>query len=153
MHRRSFLTCLTALLGLAAGRAGTPAQAGSSPDTLDLTRLYRRSEFVGLDFTDEVLRHAGRRVAVQGYIAPHLRTGARFLVLANELLPACPHCLGNVSLPPGAIVLYPRDVTGADFEPPQQLLAEGVLELGAKSDPGTGYVSTIRLLDARLLVA
>jgi hypothetical protein len=61
----------------------------------------------------------------------------------------CPFCNSDTDWPSDIVVVYPADRTrfGQDGLP---VAASGVLELGAKTDRDTGFVSLVRVVDARV---
>lgn len=111
---------------------------------LDLENLYAGA--IGRTrFAPEVEALAGQVVAVDGYFLPHLRPGAGFACIAATPAITCPHCRENMfTIPWDMVVWYPSedDKPIATEEPGR---AVGELELGARRDPRTGFVSVIRL--------
>ncbi len=148
MERRTFISLAgAALVG------GTPlSKALGAEDALplDLASLYS-TDGGGLDFDSHVLAAASRLVIVTGYVAPHLQPGAPFHLVSHVPLSACPHCLGNRTLPKGTVAFYPLKENGASYAPGADPVSlKGYLELGAKVDPQTGFVTTIRLRGTNL---
>lgn len=148
MERRTFIS-----LAGAAWVGGTPlSKALGAEDALplDLASLYQ-TDGGGLDFAPHVLAAASRLVIVTGYVAPHLQPGAPFHLVSHVPLSACPHCLGNRTLPKGTAAFYPLKENGASYSPGADPVSlKGYLELGAKVDPQTGFVTTIRLRGTNL---
>lgn len=136
-------------LGLVASAIGPRTAAGMSAPSdalpvLDLDNLYA-GPIGRTRFAPKVEALAGQLVAVDGYFLPHLRPGAGFACLAATPAVTCPHCRENmVTIPWDMVVWYPAD--GDKSIPTDDLSrAVGELELGARRDPRTGFVSVIRL--------
>lgn len=144
MERRTFISLATA--GLVGGAPLSKVLGAEDALPLDLATLYETDGSGGLNFAPHVLAAVSRLVVVTGYVAPHLQPGAPFHLVSHIPLSACPHCLGNRTLPKGTVAFYPLRANGASYEPGADPVAlKGYLELGAKVDPQTGFVTTIRL--------
>lgn len=123
--------------------AATSAAASALP-VLDLENLYVGA--IGRTrFAPSVEALAGQLVAVDGYSLPHLRPGAGFACIAATPAITCPHCREDmVTIPWDMAVWYPLDGERLiSTERPGR--AVGELELGARRDPRTGFVSVVRL--------
>lgn len=80
-------------------------------------------------------------------MAPPLKAGAPFLVLTRSPVNLCPFCNSDEDWPDSILVVYlrhPEDFVQAN----QPIEVEGTLELGSATDPDTGFVSLVRLVDA-----
>ena len=138
------------LVGLAAAAAWLvpPGAHGAGPAALSFATLYKTIGVRGLEFSDRVQQLRGRDVAITGYMAPPLKAESRFFVLSSEPLALCPFCQSDAEWPVDIVVVYLAEV--------MPLLAAGVritvsgrLDVGSWIDPESGFVSLLRLVDAR----
>lgn len=136
-------------LGLVASAFVPPAAVGMSAPpgglpVLDLENLYA-GPIGRTRFASEVEALAGQLVAVDGYFLPHLRSGAGFACIAATPAITCPHCRESmVTIPWDMVVWYPAD-DDKPISTEDRSRAVGELELGARRDPRTGFVSVMRL--------
>ena len=142
MKRRSLLTLITlsALLMQSAAEA-------SDVELLGFDEMYAQSSVLGISFSEKLKSLAGKKTRVQGFIAPPLKAGAPFLVLTRSPVNLCPFCNSDEDWPDSILVVYlrhPEDFVQAN----QPIEVEGTLELGSATDPDTGFVSLVRLVDA-----
>jgi len=141
--------CLTGLAGLAAtlslGAAG-PAVAGAPEITFD--ELYSSYGVLGLEFSEKVKLLTGRTVSIRGFMAPPLKAEAQFFVLSEIPMALCPFCSSDADWPDNIVVVY-LDRRQTFTQPNQMIEVTGRLERGSWIDPETGFVSQLRLRDAR----
>lgn len=145
--RRNCLIGLTA--GLTAGLsllAVRPAFAASSDLSFD--ELYGSFSALGLTFSDKVLQLTGQKIAISGFMAPPLKAEAAFFVLTEIPMALCPFCSTDADWPDNILVVY-LDGKQTFTQPNQRIEARGTLERGSWTDPDTGFVSQLRLRDAR----
>ena len=89
----------------------------------------------------------GSRVELRGYMAPPLKPEVMFFVLTRIPMAVCPFCDTQASWPQDLVVVKTTGVL--DALPFNDLIAAtGKLELGTQSDPATGFVSRVRLVEA-----
>lgn len=97
-----------------------------------------------LRLSHKLLNADGKRVRINGYMAPPLKPMLDFFVLTRTLLESCPFCtsIGDwpadillVTMPPGELV----ELT---YEP---ITVVGRMEVGEAVDPETGFFSLLRL--------
>jgi hypothetical protein len=101
-----------------------------------------------MTLSERVRALADRQVAMSGYMAPPLRAESRFFVLTREPLSLCPFCQSDAEWPADIVVVYlRRDMPLTDAG--VRVLVEGRLEIGSWTDPDTGFVSLLRIVDAR----
>lgn len=138
------------LTGAAAVTAAllVPARARTAPAPLGFAELYKSFGVRGLEFSDKVLALAGESVEMRGYMAPPLRAESRFFVLTREPLALCPFCQSDADWPLDIVVVYLKGES-AMHDGGTALSVEGRLEAGSWTDPDTGFVSQIRIVDAR----
>jgi hypothetical protein len=142
MDRRRFLIVAG---GLACGNV-LPRPAGAA-ERLQFSELYKGAGILGLQMSDKLRSLAGKPVEMAGFMAPPLKAEARFFVLTREPLSLCPFCNSDADWPADIVVVLLRDEIRF-VQSNQAIVTAGVLELGSKLDPQTGFVSQIRLVDA-----
>lgn len=144
--RRRFLARAGA--GLACGMAGLgpAAAAAAAADTdapIKLRALYNKD----MSFSELARDLAGRRVAVEGFMAPPLKAETRFFVLTRRPMSVCPFCETEAEWPDDILaVLTKRIVRVVPYN--VAITARGRLEIGPWRDPETGFLSRVRLTDA-----
>ena len=149
LDRRHALRLSTSLFALAAFGLG---EAKAAPARVALEEIHREPDMPGVDYSTKARKLAGQRIRVEGFLAPHAggRAAAPFLVLSGQPMVGCPHCLGAADLPGDSLVAYfGRGVGMAETGIPVAI--EGVLDLGSRTDAQTGFVSTVRLFDAKIV--
>lgn len=111
--------------------------------------LYMSVGVLGMKFSDKVLALSGRPVVMRGYMAPPLKPEADFFVMTKEPVSLCPFCQSDADWPTDIVVVYLQKGTAltSNMEP---IEVTGTLEVGSKTDPRTGFVSLLRIVDARL---
>jgi len=146
MRRRDTLVLAGGVLAswvVGAGRA-----RAEDPARLGFAELYGSIGVLGLQFSDKVKTLAGKRVAVRGFMAPPLKPEADFFVLTKEPVALCPFCQSDADWPADIIVVYIQD--GVRFTTnTDRIEVTGTLEVGSKTDRKTGFVSLLRIADAR----
>jgi hypothetical protein len=136
MNRRAFLigACLTAA-------AAPRARAGDG--ALRLRELYNKD----LSFSDYALAAEGQRVSIVGFMAPPLKAESSFFVLTNRPMAVCPFCETEADWPDDILAVYTKRIFEVvPFNVP--IVTRGELALGTHSDPETGFVSRVRIVDA-----
>ena len=137
--RRTLLLATPALL--AAPMLATPASA-TQDDPIKLRDLYARDG--GL--SPLARENLGRRIVVDGFMAPPLRAEADFFVLTKMPMSVCPFCETAAEWPDDILAAYTkRTVRVIPYN--RRLVARGVLEHGEYLDPDTSFVSMVRLTD------
>ncbi|MCB8839795.1 hypothetical protein [Aurantimonas sp. VKM B-3413] len=142
--RRNFLAFSSAaLVGLPLSVRRAPA--ATPPLTFD--ELYGSYSALGLTFSDKVERLKGETVVMQGFMAPPLKAEADFFVLTEIPMALCPFCSTDADWPDNIVVVYlTRTQT---FEQANALIeVTGRLEVGSWTDPETGFLSRLRIVDA-----
>lgn len=137
------------LAGLAAGLPLSlvrPARAAAPELTFD--DLYGSFSALGLEFSGKVKALTGQPIRMKGFMAPPLKAEAKFFVLTEIPMALCPFCSTDADWPDNILVVYlARKQTFT--RPNEPIEARGVLERGSWTDPETGFVSQLRLRDAR----
>ncbi len=114
----------------------------AAEEVIKLRDLYDRKAISALAKSTE-----GQRITVDGYMAPPLKAESNFFVLTRIPMSVCPFCETEAEWPSDILAVYTKRVV--DVMPYNvKILTNGVLELGAYTDPETGFVSLMRLMDA-----
>ena len=129
-----------ALLALAATAGGA--------EPLRFLDLYEGSGPLGLKFSEAATRLAGRLVVMRGFLAPPLKAEASFFVLSSRPVSVCPFCQSDSDWPMDIVVVYPDTGSSVYRSGSAPVEVSGLLELGSKRDPDTGFVSQVRLTRA-----
>jgi hypothetical protein len=114
---------------------------------LKFDQLYKSFGVLGYEFSDTLLALKGKPVTMRGYMAPPLKPESRFFVLTGEPLALCPFCQSDADWPADIVVIYLQRqapmLGGGD-----PVMVSGRLEVGSWTDPESGCVSQIRIVDA-----
>ncbi|MGZ9811365.1 hypothetical protein ACXN5S_12960 [Pseudoroseicyclus sp. H15] len=139
MKRRTFLASAT----LAALPLPALAAAGAT-EPVKLRDLYNRD----MSFSDLALSLEGAPVTLEGFMAPPLKANSTFFVLTKMPLAVCPFCETEAEWPDDIAAIHTARVY--DVQPFNvRLNTTGILELGTETEADTGFVSRLRLVDAR----
>src|SRR5580693_2250152 len=99
-------------------------------------------------YTEKAMKLAGKLVEMHGYMAPPLKPEIDFFVLTSLPTAICPFC--------DAAASWPDDIVLVNLSRPVRALAydrlldvSGILEIGTTTDEATGFVSLVRLRDAK----
>ena len=115
---------------------------------LSFDELYGGGGVLGLQFSDKVKSLNGRRVAIKGFMAPPLKAEAAFFVLTREPVALCPFCQSDADWPDNILVVY-LESSQSFVQNNATIEVEGTLEAGSFRDEETGFISQLRLRDAR----
>ena len=86
-----------------------------------------------------------------GYSVLGLKADVKFFVLTKEPVSLCPFCSTDADWPESIIVVFLSEKQ--DFVQANRIIAvTGTLELGSRMDEETGFVSLVRLVNARFEV-
>ncbi len=113
-----------------------------------ITRI-RMSELYNHDgsFSPQAEELKGKRIAMQGFMAPHLKVDSDFFILSNTPVETCPFCASEGDWIDS--IVFVRMRTKQEAVPPGSLInVEGTLEIGPATDEATGFVSKVRLVNA-----
>ncbi len=117
------------------------------PTPLAFEQLYKSVGVRGLQFSDLLLSLKGQPVVIRGYMAPPLKAESEFFVLTREPMAICPFCQSDADWPADIVVVYLDQATPL-FGGGEPVAVRGRLEVGSATDPETGFVSQIRIVDA-----
>jgi hypothetical protein len=99
-------------------------------------------------YTDRARKLAGKVVEMHGYMAPPLKPEIDFFVLTSLPTAICPFCDAAASWPDDIVLVkLSRPVHALAYD--RLLNVSGVLEIGIETDEATGFVSLVRLRDAK----
>ncbi|MGI6245498.1 MAG: hypothetical protein ACOYJQ_07000 [Pseudochelatococcus sp.] len=137
-------------LGAAAALAlpGFLAPARADDNTLTFEQLYGKFSALGLEFSERVKTFTGKRVSMRGFMAPPLKAESKFFVLTKMPMALCPFCSSDADWPEDIVVVYLGDKQ-TFVQSNQTIEVTGTLEIGSWTDPETGFVSQLRLTQAR----
>ena len=139
LTKRKFLAGADAL-----GMPGLLRAADGKPDgPLRMRDLYEKD----LSFSPLARALEGERIEVQGFMAPPLRAVSNFFVLTKRAMAVCPFCETSADWPDDILAIHTKRVV--EIVPFNvRIEVAGVLELGSETDPETGFVSRVRVVDA-----
>ena len=135
MQRRHWLLGTAALGPLAAWADAVPR--------IRMFELYQPD----LSFSDLAKRLKGKPIAIQGFMAPHLKVESDFFVLSNSPVETCPFCESEDQWIDTIIFVRMKKRQEA-VAPGMLIQVTGLLEIGPQTDSATGFVSRVRLADA-----
>jgi hypothetical protein len=143
--RRAFL-----LLSLAGAMPlARAADAMSLDNQLTFDSLYESVGVLGIEYSDHAKALKGKEVRLRGYMAPPLKPESKFFVLTREPVAVCPFCASDAQWPVDIVVIYLRDTLApVDFS--RRIEVSGRLEMGSWTDPDSGFVSQVRVVEARV---
>lgn len=136
------------LLGLAALSLLRPGQGGAAdPTRLTFDELYSAMTVLGMTMSEKVKALAGKQVTMRGFMAPPLKAEANFFVLTAIPMSICPFCDSDADWPADIVVIY-LDSARTFEQANAQIEVTGTLQVGSWTDPETGFVSLLRIVDA-----
>jgi len=138
------LTRRQTLVGIgAAAVVGALRPALASPTRLFFYQMYSK----GTQLSDMAMSLAGKDVEIVGFMAPPLKAESPFFVLTNQPMETCPFC-DEIAFWPDNIIYVTGDRPLETVPFDRQIRVSGMLDLGAQTDPATGFVSLVRLKHA-----
>ena len=130
-------------LGLGgASLAATTAPALAAAPKIEFEDLYS----TGTVFSPLAKKLDGRRVSMRGFVAPPLKADQEFFVLTRFPLYTCPFCDVEAKWPRNIVLVKTKLAIPGDGV---LLDLRGKLSLGTETDKKTGFVSRVRIEDAR----
>jgi hypothetical protein len=144
LRRTFFLSAL--LLWMSAVQA---ADNISLDTLLSFESLYKSVGVLGTQYSERAKLLKGREVRMRGYMAPPLKPESKFFVLTREPVAVCPFCSSDAQWPSDIVVIYLSSTLGPlNFS--QRIEVVGKLEMGSWTDPETGFVSQVRIVNAEV---
>lgn len=146
--KAGFVSRRNVLAMIGAASAALPfTKAYASDNTISFGELYASFGVLGLTFSEKIKALEGKRVHMQGFMAPPLKAEANFFVLTEIPLSLCPFCSSDADWPDDIVVIYLDKAQ--TFEQANGLIeVTGKLEVGSWTDPETGFVSLLRIGNA-----
>jgi hypothetical protein len=138
---------LAAIPGAALTLAGIANAQAVDPAALTFTQLYKSYGIRGYEYSDTLLSLKGRDIIIHGYMAPPLKPESSFFVLTREPVALCPFCQSDAEWPADIVVVYLKSASPL-VSAGDSVAVRGRLEVGSWTDPETGFVSQIRVVDA-----
>jgi hypothetical protein len=124
-----------------------PREAGAAQDPkmfLGFDEMYSSVSSLGLVLSEKLKSLDGKKVVMEGFMAPPLKPTLRFFVLTSVPMSICPFCSTDANWPNNIVLVFlGKEVTALPFDRP--IRVEGILELGTKTDEETGFVSLVRV--------
>jgi len=148
LSRRHMLT----LLGLSPVFAAHKMSIAAANAEIGFGDLYSKISVLGLEFSEKLKGLVGKPVTMGGFMAPPLKAEAAFFVLTEIPMSICPFCSSDSDWPDNIVVIY-LDEKQTFVQPSTRIEVSGVLEMGSWADPETGFVSRLRIRDAKYWVA
>lgn len=124
--------------------------AADSPQVdnlLSFETLYKSAGVLGMVYSDQAKALKNKDVRMRGYMAPPLKPESKFFVLTREPVAVCPFCASDAQWPADIVVVYLRE-TLAPINLSRRIEVSGTLEMGSWTDPQSGFVSQVRIVDA-----
>ncbi|MFT6924845.1 MAG: hypothetical protein ACJAZP_000415 [Psychromonas sp.] len=113
-------------------------------DQLKFRDLYGR----GGDFSALAQQKKGQEIRVRGYMAPPIKAQADFFVLTKMPMSYCPFCESEADWPTDIMLIKTDDIIEVlPYNVP--IYVTGILEIGTEIDPDTGFLSKVRLVQAK----
>lgn len=131
-------TCL-----IAAATLSLTGPARAAAQRIRMFELYDEDD----QFSPLARQLTGKRVSIQGFMAPHLKVDSDFFILSNTPVETCPFCASEGDWIDTIIFVRMRTKQEA-IDPGTLILVEGTLEVGPARDEATGFVSKVRLTNA-----
>lgn len=121
----------------------------AADNLLSFDTLYKSVGVLGTVYSDQAKALQNKDVRMRGYMAPPLKPESKFFVLTREPVAVCPFCSSDAQWPADIVVVYLRD-TLAPINLSRRIEVTGTLEMGFWTDPQSGFVSQVRIVDAMI---
>ena len=121
------ITRRTCLIAAATLSLAGPARAAAQ--RIRMFELYDEDD----QFSPLAQQLTGKRVSIQGFMAPHLKVDSDFFILSNTPVETCPFCASEGDWIDSIIFVRMRTKQEA-IDPGTLILAEGTLEVGPARD-------------------
>ncbi|MDR0580142.1 MAG: hypothetical protein LBG21_06025 [Campylobacteraceae bacterium] len=115
--------------------------------TLNFDEIYDDVGVMGFSFSQKVKSLSGKKVSIDGFMAPPLKAKSNFFVLTKMPMSLCPFCSSDTDWSSDIVVVYLKEYQ--TFVQHNAIIrVEGVLEYGSWKDENSGFVSLLRLREA-----
>jgi hypothetical protein len=129
--------------------AAAAADSISLDTLLSFDTLYKSVGVLGIEYSERAKLLKGKEVRMRGYMAPTLKPESKFFVLTREPVAVCPFCSSDAQWPSDIVVIY-LSSTLAPLNLSQRIEVTGKLEMGSWTDPESGFVSQVRIVNAQV---
>src|SRR5262245_4074073 len=124
----------------ATGFALLASRSAQAAERIAIAELWA----AGSEFSQRAKGLAGKTVELRGYMAPPLKAEVDFFVLTTLPMAVCPFCDNAAAWPEDIVLVFlDRPVRAIPYD--RLISVTGTLQLGTETDPGTGFVSRVRL--------
>lgn len=121
-----------------------PAAALAAPARMSFADLYVRFGTL----SEKALALTGSEIEMRGYMAPPLKPEVTFFVLTKLPMSVCPFCESEAQWPDDIVLV--RSAGALEVVRYTELIrVVGTLETGKAVDAETGFLSLVRIADAR----
>jgi hypothetical protein len=120
---------------------------GGTQEKLSFDELYENTGVLGLSFSQKVKSLSGKKVIIDGFMAPPLKAEANFFVLTKAPMALCPFCSSDTDWSMDILVIYLKK-RQIFVQHNAIIQVKGILEYGSWTDNKSGFVSLLRLRDA-----
>ncbi len=124
------------------------AASAQATESITFDEFYGKASVLGFEFSGKVKALAGKTVKIRGFMAPPLKAESQFFVLTRTPMALCPFCSSDADWPEDILVVY-LTKRQTFVQNSRQIQVEGILEYGSWTDPESGFVSLLRLRNAR----
>jgi hypothetical protein len=115
--------------------------------SLTFDEIYDNVGVMGLSFSKKVELLSGKKITIDGFMAPPLKAKSNFFVLTKMPMALCPFCSSDTDWSSDIIVVYLKEhQTFVQYN--AIIRVEGILEYGSYTDENSGFVSLLRLREA-----
>ncbi|KGQ70798.1 hypothetical protein OA57_04695 [Chelonobacter oris] len=115
---------------------------------LTFDELYGKISVLGMEFSEKVKSLKDQTVDMDGFMAPPLKADAQFFVLTKAPMALCPFCSSDADWPADIVVVY-LDKKQPFVQSNAMIKVTGKLAYGSWTDPETGFVSLLRITNAK----
>jgi hypothetical protein len=125
-----------------------------NPVAISFTDLYSGASITGPILSEKARALNGRKVIMDGYMAPPLMPNVDFFVLTRTPMVYCPFCSTAADWP--FDIVFVRMAGGQSIPPSvpsQGIRIMGTFSVGTATDPATGFVSMVRVFADTVEVA
>ncbi len=145
LTRRGVIAGAAAIAALASSTGPfAPKAAAAAPARMSFADLYARFGIL----SDKALALTGAEIEMRGYMAPPLKPEVTFFVLTKLPMSVCPFCESEAQWPDDIVLV--RSAGAIEVVRYTELIrVVGTLETGKAVDAETGFLSLVRIVDAR----
>lgn len=118
---------------------------GEQAAPLEFNEMYSNASALGLELSPKLKSLDGKKVRMNGFMAPPLKPTLSFFVLTKVPMSICPFCSTDADWPDDIVLVKLTDpVTALPYDRP--ITVTGRLEVGHQVDEETGFVSLVRIV-------